>query len=118
MILINGPRWCATIAEREMARVEKKYERRIFCSEVKEIDLLYGADDALLLALEEVKKECNPKMIAVINSCSVSLIGDDIQGICHRANLACEIIAVDAGGLKGEFWEGYQDCLLYTSRCV
>ncbi len=111
VILINGPRWCATIAEREMARVEKKYERRIFCSEVKEIDLLYGADDALLLALEEVKKECNPKMIAVINSCSVSLIGDDIQGICHRANLACEIIAVDAGGLKGEFWEGYQEAL-------
>lgn len=110
-ILINGPRWCATIAEREMARTEKKYERRIFCSEVKEIDLLYGADDALLMALDEVKKECNPNMIAVINSCSVSLIGDDIQGICRRADLDCEIISVDAGGLKGEFWEGYQEAL-------
>lgn len=108
-VLINGPRWCAMIAEREMASVEKKYEKRIFCSEVKELDLLYGADDAMAEALAEVGAECSPAVIAVLNSCSVSLIGDDIGGICKRADMKCPIICVDAGGLHGEFWIGYEE---------
>ena len=108
-VLINGPRWCAMIAEREMASVEKKYEKRMFCSEVKEFDLLYGADDAMLDALDEVKNECNPEVIAVLNNCSVSLIGDDIEGICKRATMNCPVISMDAGGLRGEFWTGYQE---------
>lgn len=108
-VLINGPRWCAMIAEREMASVEKKYEKQMFCSEVKEFDLLYGADDAMLNALDEVKNECQPEVITVLNSCSVSLIGDDIGGICKRAKMNCPVIFMDAGGLHGEFWTGYQE---------
>lgn len=111
-VLINGPRWCAMIAEREMAGTEKKYERRIFCSEMAEIDLLYGADDVLPDALAEVHAEQNPALIAVLNSCSVSLIGDDLAGICRQARTKCLVLPMDAGGLRGEFWTGYQDAAI------
>lgn len=107
-ILINGPRWCAMVAEREMAAAEKKYEKQMFCSEVKEVDLLYGADEAMQSALDEIKNEQKPDLIAVLNSCSVSLIGDDLKGICKNADMGCPVIPMDSGGLRGEFWHGYQ----------
>ena len=107
-ILINGPRWCAMVAEREMAAAEKKYEKQMFCSEVKEVDLLYGADEAMQSALDEIKNEQKPDLIAVLNSCSVSLIGDDLKGICKSADMGCPVIPMDSGGLRGEFWHGYQ----------
>lgn len=107
-ILINGPRWCAMVAEREMAAAEKKYEKQMFCSEVKEVDLLYGADEAMQSALDEIKNEQKPDLIAVLNSYSVSLIGDDLKGICKNADMGCPVIPMDSGGLRGEFWHGYQ----------
>lgn len=96
------------VAEREMAAAEKKYEKQMFCSEVKEVDLLYGADEAMQSALDEIKNEQKPDLIAVLNSCSVSLIGDDLKGICKNADMGCPVIPMDSGGLRGEFWHGYQ----------
>lgn len=87
---------------------KKKYEKQMFCSEVKEVDLLYGADEAMQSALDEIKNEQKPDLIAVLNSCSVSLIGDDLKGICKNADMGCPVIPMDSGGLRGEFWHGYQ----------
>lgn len=41
------------------------------------------------------------------NSCSVSLIGDDIEGIAAKAKLPFSVIGMDSGGLRGGFAEGY-----------
>ena len=52
-VIMNCPRWCAVLAERELATAVKEYEERLFCSEVLEPDLLYGVSDKLQLAVEE-----------------------------------------------------------------
>ncbi|MGN0953576.1 nitrogenase component 1 [Dialister sp.] len=110
-VLINGPRWCASIAASEMASIDKKYEKRIFCSELQEKDLLYGTGENLLAALEELKGEMTPSFLGILTSCSASLIGDDLNGICLSAGMKCPLAVLDSGGLRGEFYTGYRRAL-------
>ena len=111
-VLIHGPRWCSTIAAGEMANIEKKYEKRFFCSEIKQSDLVFGAAEEIGKALEEIRQEMTPEMIAVMTSCSMSLIGDDLEGICKSHNVGCPILTMDSGGLRGEFLTGYERACL------
>ena len=107
VVLIHGPRWCSSIASSEMAAIEKKYERQFYCSEVSQANLVFGASDEILQGLEEIKEEAHPALTAVLNSCSVSLIGDDLEGVCRHAQLPGKILTMDSGGLRGEFITGY-----------
>lgn len=108
---MNCPRWCAVLAERELAVAVKEYEQRLFCSEVLEPDLLYGVSDKLYQAVQEACQNQNVSLLAVLTSCSLSLIGDDIQGVCKNMEVGCPVIALDAGGLSGEYWQGWSNAL-------
>lgn len=110
-VLINGPRWCSIIAETELKSSEKKYEQKIFCSEVKEDQLVFGAHEALAAALDEVE-ECDPSFVGLLNSCATSLIGDDLSGVFHGKKLAHPMVSVDSGGLSGQFWEGFNSAMV------
>lgn len=110
-VIMNCPRWCAVLAERELATAVKEYEERLFCSEVLEPDLLYGVSDKLQLAVEEACADQKKSFLAVLTSCSLSLIGDDIQGVCKSITENCPVIALDAGGLSGEYWQGWSNAL-------
>lgn len=106
-VLIHGPRWCSSIASAEMAAIEKKYERQFYCSEVRQADLVFGASEEIIQGLTEIKDEAHPALTAVLNSCAVSLIGDDLEGVCRHAHLPGLILTMDSGGLRGEFTTGY-----------
>lgn len=106
-ILLNAPRWCSIIVENEITLNDKKYESKIFCSDIQELDLMYGAEKVLHEALKEVDDELEPKLMAILNSCAVSLIGADIEGICNEAVTKGILIPLDVGGINGEFWDGY-----------
>lgn len=110
-VIMNCPRWCAVLAERELATAVKEYEERLFCSEILEPDLLYGVSDKLQLAVEEACADQKKSFLAVLTSCSLSLIGDDIQGVCKSITANCPVIALDAGGLSGEYWQGWSNAL-------
>ena len=110
-VIMNCPRWCAVLAERELAVAVKEYEQRLFCSEVLEPDLLYGVSDKLYQAVQEACQNQNVSLLAVLTSCSLSLIGDDIQGVCKNMEVGCPVIALDAGGLSGEYWQGWSNAL-------
>lgn len=106
-VLLNAPRWCSIIVESEITLNDKKYEPKIFCSDIQELDLLYGAENVLHEALKEVDNELEPEVIAVLNSCAVSLIGADIEGVCNEVETKGVLIPLDVGGINGEFWDGY-----------
>ncbi len=106
-VLIHGPRWCSSIACGEMSSIEKKYERQFYCSEVSQANLVFGASEEILEGLAEIKEEAHPALTAVLNSCSVSLIGDDMEGVCRQAQMPGTILTMDSGGLRGEFTTGY-----------
>lgn len=107
-VIFNGPRWCAVIAERELTICKKSYEKRLFCAEVQETDLLFGADARIQFIIGQIKQMMQPVLLGVLTSCSLSLIGDDTRGIALAAKPGCPIVALDAGGLNGEFCSGWQ----------
>jgi nitrogenase molybdenum-iron protein alpha/beta subunit len=112
IVVMNGPRWCAVIAERELSACIKEHENRLFCSEVQEFDLLYGTGELLRTTVEEVQRESSPTLLGVLTSCSMSLIGDDIAGICKNSKVKCPTVVLDAGGFTGEFWSGYSVAMI------
>ena len=42
----------------------------------------------------------------------MSLIGDDILGICKKNKVDCPVLSIEAGGLTGSFTHGYQQAML------
>ena len=122
-VIFNSPRWCALTAERELKLSSLAYEERLYCTEAREDSLVYGVESSLQETLQEVFAEWQPAVVAVITSCSMSLIGDDIKAICQRYNSDLQVIALDAGGLTGGFASGYAKAQLellqltnFTSR--
>ena len=111
-VVMNCPRWCAVLAERELAIAVKEFETRLYCSEVLETDLLFGVGDKLVEAVEEACADGRNSLLAVLTNCSMSLIGDDIKGVCSELQTECPVVAIDSGGLTGEYWEGWSNALI------
>ena len=57
--------------------------------------------------MDYIRENRAPSILLIENSCSVSLIGDDIEGIAAKAKLPFSVIGMDSGGLSGGFAEGY-----------
>lgn len=109
LVIFNSPRWCALTAERELACINKDYERKVFCTEARENDILYGIEKSLRETIKEaIDIEGTPTLLNVITSCSMSLIGDDIKGVCVSETNCNNVITLDAGGFTGTFESGYQ----------
>ena len=113
VVIFNSPRWCALTGERELAYINKEYEQRLFCTEARENDILYGIENSLRETIQEaVKLNDSLKLLSVISSCSMSLIGDDIKGVCESEAVCSKVIALDAGGFTGTFESGYRLAML------
>lgn len=112
VVLMNGPRWCANLASAFLSRHQPGLGDRIFCTEVGQSDMVFGTGNLVLDSLGDIEKEYTPKVVGVLNSCSVSLIGDDIKGLCDSQNRSGRhYVCLDSGGLRGEFYEGFQEAL-------
>ena len=113
VVIFNSPRWCALTGERELSYINKAYEQRLFCTEARENDILYGIENSLRETIQEaVELNDSLKLLSVISSCSMSLIGDDIKGVCESAVVCSRIISLDAGGFTGTFESGYKLAML------
>ncbi|WP_196598755.1 nitrogenase component 1 [Pectinatus frisingensis] len=107
-ILANGQLWCYFYALRYLEHAEYNMAERFHCTQTDNNAVIYGTEEFLLKALERMQQsECQPSILLVENSCSISLIGDDIAGIAGKAALECPVVAMDCGGLLGGFAEGY-----------
>ena len=108
-VVFNGPRWCSVIAERELMAYDRTLSERLYCSHVEQADLLFGTGERIREIVEDQKRENpNTNVLAVLTSCSVGLIGDDVDGIVGSLEQSYPVIVLDAGGLTGLFEEGYQ----------
>lgn len=111
-VIFNSPRWCAVIGERELMNAVKDYQERLFCSEARQKDILYGIEESLSASIAEAIANRMPKLLAILTSCSMSLIGDDILGICKKNKVDCPVLSIEAGGLTGSFTQGYQQAMI------
>lgn len=108
VIVMNGPLWCYYYALRYLEKPCPAIGTRFFCSQVDNHTVVYGTEEYLLDVLQDIRQNLQPSVILIENSCSVTLIGDDIAGIAGQAGMSCPVVCIDSGGLHGGFWEGYR----------
>ncbi len=107
-ILVNGPLWCYFYALRYLERADFTMSERFFGSQPDNTAVVYGAEQNILEALENITKAGRkPELLLVESSCSLSLIGDDLAGIARKAQLPFPVVTMDCGGMVGGFAEGY-----------
>ena len=107
-ILANGPLWCYFYALRHLEASEHSIAQRFHGSQPDNNAIVYGSEKYILAALQRLlAKETQPELLLIESSCSMSLIGDDLNGIAAKAAVPCPCVTMDCGGLVGGFAEGY-----------
>ncbi|MDY6083940.1 MAG: nitrogenase component 1 [Dialister sp.] len=107
-ILINGPLWCYFYSMRFVDEVDNQAPGKFYCSQPGQNALVYGTEADILAGLAYVRDNFQPERVFLQNNCSVSLIGDDLQGIADKSGMPWPVYALDSGGLHGGFAGGYQ----------
>ena len=107
-VLVNGPLWCYFYALRYLERIDYSMSYRFRGSQPDNNAVVYGAEKCIVQALEGLQQEqSKPTILLLESSCSMSLIGDDLEGIVRRQQLPYPVVTMDCGGMVGGFAEGY-----------
>lgn len=107
-VLVNGPLWCYFYALRYLERADYTMSLRIRGSQPDNNAVVYGAEKCIMQALQSLVSEGQqPSVLLLESSCSMSLIGDDLQGIVRKEKLPFPVVTMDCGGMLGGFAEGY-----------
>ena len=119
-ILVNGPLWCYFYALRYLEHGANGMAQRFHGSQPDNTAVVYGSEKYILAALKRLQKEgSKPELLFIESSCSMSLIGDDLNGIAAKAGLKCPYVTMDCGGLLGGFVEGYtKAALCVLDKCL
>ena len=86
-VLVNGPLWCYFYALRHLEKSNSRLGERFHGSQPDNNAVVYGTEECLTDALDYIRENRAPSILLIENSCSVSLIGDDIEGIAAKAKL-------------------------------
>jgi len=102
VIVIHGPAGCGFMASRMLEEAGV----RVVTSSINESDLVFGAAQPLIDTLKSVKEKFNPKTVAIVGTCASMIIGEDMKAAIKRANIGCNVFAVDCHGCMGDNTEG------------
>ena len=114
--LINGPLWCYFYAMKYVDNENPMASMRFGCTQIGPNSLVYGTEEDLKKGFEQIKQFASPKRVFVASNCSVSMVGDDTQGIADKLQLPWPVYAMDSGGIKGSFEGGYQAAALRVEK--
>lgn len=118
-ILANGPLWCYFYALRRLEHTEYNMADRFHGSQPDNNAIVYGTESFLTETVQRlVDTGHKPSVLFVENSCSISLIGDDVNGILRKMDLDFPTVAMDCGGLTGGFAEGWRKACLTLLKKV
>ena len=109
--LVHGPIGCAayTWDIRGALSSGPELHRLSFSTDMREKDVVFGAEKKLELSLRELITKYQPKAAFVYSTCVAGIIGDDIEAVCRRvqADVGIPTIAVQSEGFKGSKRAGY-----------
>ncbi|KUG20932.1 nitrogenase femo-cofactor scaffold and assembly protein nife [hydrocarbon metagenome] len=84
---------------------------QIYSTCLDENDVIFGAEEKLKEAIEELDSELGPEVIAVLSCCASSIIGEDVERIAEDATTDARVIGIASGGFEGDFRTGYSETL-------
>jgi nitrogenase molybdenum-cofactor synthesis protein NifE len=100
--LTHGPQGCAFFQKFQISSCFG-HDLRTPCTTMSDSDAVYGGEDTLKESLLEADRRYNPKLIAVLNTCTPQIIGDDVDAVVDsvRDLLGCKyVFSVPADGLQ------------------
>jgi nitrogenase molybdenum-cofactor synthesis protein NifE len=83
----------------------------IYSTCLDEHDVIFGAEEKLKEAIEELDAKLRPDLIAVLSCCVSSIIGEDIAAAVKAASTDARVVGIEAGGFEGDFRTGYSETL-------
>lgn len=103
VVLVHGPMGCGNGIFLETSFMKPK---EVVCTCMNENDAIMGAEKKLKLTLEDTIERFHPEMIGVIGTCTSSIVGDDMTGVCEEVEkkTGVIIIAFDSPGFKHRNW--------------
>lgn len=79
---------------------------QIFCTNLLEKDMVFGASNKLKEAIRKAKARFNPKAIFISMACATAIIGEDIDSIAETMEKEIEIpiIPLHCEGFRSKHW--------------
>jgi light-independent protochlorophyllide reductase B subunit len=110
VVLVHGPKGCVYHINYILGmRGDRPSE--IYSTCLDEHDVIFGAEEKLKEAIEELDADLHPDLIAVLSCCVSSIIGEDIAAAVRAATTGARLVAIEAGGFEGDFRTGYSETL-------
>lgn len=110
VILVHGPRGCVYHINYILGMRGDRHNP-VFSTCMDEHDVVFGAEDRLRNAIEELDRLKRPDMIVVLSCCASGIIGEDLESACKAARTDALVIPIEAGGFSGDFSAGYATTL-------
>ncbi len=110
VVLVHGPKGCVYHINYILGmRGDRPSE--IYSTCLDEHDVIFGAEEKLKEAIEELDANLRPDLIAVLSCCVSSVIGEDIAAAVKAASTGARVVGIEAGGFEGDFRTGYSETL-------
>lgn len=79
---------------------------QIFCTNLLEKDMVFGASDKLRQAIREAKERFNPKAIFISMACATAIIGEDIDSIAEtmEKEVKVPVVPLHCEGFRSKHW--------------
>ena len=86
--------------------IERPTPRRIFSTNLKEKDTVYGGNIKLANTIREVYERTKANAIFVLTTCAAGIIGDDVESVCNEAEeeLGIPVVAIFCEGFRSKVW--------------
>ncbi len=125
-VLVNGPSSCTGFAQgmindchpldqRGSIRFNRLADHghpRVPCTEINDTDVILGIGDKVIEAVDLLDKKCSPACITIVNSCSLGLIGEDVENILRDHALSERILYLESTGCARSNARGYSEAML------
>ncbi len=109
--LVHGPIGCAsyTCDIRGALSSGPELHRNSFSTDLRERDVIFGAEKKLRNALIELIDRYQPNAAFVYATCIIGVIGDDVEAVCRSVSQekGIPVIPVKSEGFKGTKKDGY-----------
>lgn len=100
--LLHGPLGCGGLRKMNSFGVYSLFPRTP-CTNLNELDLVYGAEEKLIRGIKETYERYHPALIVVIPTCPSDMIGDDLAAAVRAAkrDVDCEVVYSTGELIKG-----------------
>jgi light-independent protochlorophyllide reductase B subunit len=109
-ILVHGPKGCVYHINYILG-MRGDRPSQVYSTCLDENDVIFGAEERLREAIEELDATGSYDLIAVLSCCASSIIGEDVMSAAKEARTHSRVIGIAAGGFEGDFRRGQQETL-------